>query len=74
MMKKQIGANEMRRLAILLEKELKGLGFALFVFEFIKPGISNYISNAMREDMIIALEEKLKIFKNQQDFKTPEEN
>lgn len=73
-MSKQIGANEMRRLAALLEKELKGLGFALFVFKFKEPGMSNYISNAVREDMMIALEEKLRIFKNQQDFKTPEEN
>lgn len=40
------------------------IGFALFCFEFNKPGISNYISNANRNDMIEALEETLKRFKN----------
>lgn len=73
-MSNQIGAAKMRQLAGILSDELKGLGFALFVFEFKAPGIANYISNAQREDMITALEEKLKRFKNQEDFKTPEEN
>ena len=62
-----------------LDKELQRvngekLGFAVFVFEFGKPGIANYISNAPREDMITALEEKAKIFKEKRDFGSPTGN
>jgi hypothetical protein len=32
-------------------------GFCLLVFGFNAPGISNYVSNAKREDMIKALRE-----------------
>lgn len=35
----------------------KGMGFALLVFDFHEPGISNYVSNASRKDMILALRE-----------------
>jgi len=41
-------------------------GFALIVFDFNKPGISNYVSNAKREDMVVALRETAdRIEKNQ---------
>lgn len=70
----QVGAEKMRKIGQLLKEQLPGLGFALFTFEFNKPGMSNYISNASRDDMIIALEETVARFKQQQDFKTPEEN
>lgn len=70
----QIDGSGMRKLANRLKKEIPGLGFALFVFEFHKPGISNYISNAQRDDMIKALEETLARLKGKQDFPTPEHN
>ena len=70
----QIGAEQMRELARLIEPRIKGLGFALFVFPFKEPGISNYISNADRNDMIKALKEKVKRFENMEDFPTPETN
>ena len=58
----------------IIEEKIKGYGFALFVFPFSEPGISNYISNVERDNMIKALEEKISIFKNKKGFKTPEEN
>jgi hypothetical protein len=64
----------MRKLGERLKKEIPGLGFALFVFEFYEPGMANYISNAQRADMIKALEETLARLKSKQDFKIPEEN
>jgi hypothetical protein len=73
-MSRQIGAAQMRKIGKRLEKELPGLGYALFVFEFFRPGVANYISNAQRADMIKALEETLDRLKGGQDFKTPEEN
>lgn len=72
-----IGAAEMRILGAMLEDEIprsSGIGFALLVFPFNQPGVSNYISSAQRADMIKALEETLIRFKNKEDFKTPEEN
>lgn len=72
-----IEANTMRELAQIIEKKIGGrqeFGFALFVFPFNSPGISNYISNATRETMIKALMEKLEIFIEGGDFQTPESN
>lgn len=43
-------------------------GFCLLTFEFNRPGISNYVSNAKREDMIRALEETLLRLKNKEDI------
>lgn len=40
-----------------LEETFPGYGFALIVFEFDAPALSNYISNAQRPDMIKALRE-----------------
>jgi len=51
----------LRRLATIIDGTLEGhlgkMGFALVVFEFDKPGLGNYISNAQRADMITALRE-----------------
>lgn len=69
-----IGAGQMREIAALIRNEIPGLGFALFVFEFGKAGISNYISNAQRSDMILALKEKIKILEEGKDFPTSETN
>ena len=38
-------------------KGRRRLGFAVLVFEFNKPGIANYASNAKREEIIAALRE-----------------
>ena len=65
---------KMRLLAKNISRQIPGMGFALFVFEFNEPGISNYISNADRDSMIKALEETLERFKNNQVFITPERN
>lgn len=67
-------ANKMRKIGKLVQDEVPGMGFAVFVFPFHEGGISNYISNAERKDMITMLEETLERFKKQQDFKTPEGN
>lgn len=56
----------MNSVANFLSSIFDKLGFALFVFEFNKSGISNYISNADRETMIKALEETLMRFKTRE--------
>lgn len=71
-MEEPTGAKKMRDIAALLSKELKGLGFALVVFEFGKEGASNYISNAKRENMTKALFEAAYRLKADEDYKTPE--
>lgn len=43
----------------MMQAVFPGLGFCLLVFEFNKPGISNYISNVERESMIEALKESV---------------
>jgi hypothetical protein len=73
-MSDQIGAEAMRQLGRKIKDMIPGLGFALIVFEFHKPGLSNYLSNARREDMIKALEETLARWKSNEEYKTPEEN
>lgn len=50
-----------------LTEQFGGKGFALIVFEFAKPGISNYISNAKRADMITALRETADRLERNQD-------
>jgi hypothetical protein len=40
-----------------LRDNLGEMGFALVIFEFNTLGVGNYISNAKREDMIVALRE-----------------
>lgn len=44
------------------------VGFALLVFEFHKPGIGNYISNAKRADMVKALRETADRLEKKQDI------
>ena len=73
-MAKQIGGQEMRDLADKIKKEIPGLGFAIFVFEFHNPGMSNYISNGQREDMIKALKETIERLEKGHDYPTPERN
>lgn len=69
------GAAFMRALAEMIGAVIpKGWGFALIVFPFERPGISNYVSNAQRPDMIQALHETVKRLESKQDFSTPEEN
>ncbi len=58
---------------IIGEKIPKEFGFALLVFPFHSPGISNYISNAQRDDMIKALRETADRLEKRQDFPTPSE-
>jgi hypothetical protein len=70
-----IGGQFMRNIAKRIQSKLpSGFGFCLIVFPFNKPGIANYISNAKRETMIEALEEKIKVLKSKGDFQTPDEN
>ncbi len=64
----------MRQLGKMIQKKVKGLGFALIVFPFYDAGMSNYISNAEREDMIKALRETADRLESKQDFITPESN
>lgn len=67
--------------AQLMRKALKrvidlipGYCITILVSEFNKPGMSNYISNGNREDMIKALKETADRLERGQDIKTPEEN
>lgn len=71
---KQIGGAEMREIATMIKNKIPGLGFALLVFQVECPGMSNYISNCDRGDMIKAMEETLERWKKGQDFPTPERN
>jgi hypothetical protein len=69
------GAQFMRILAQIISHSLpKDWGFALIVFPFSQPGISNYISSGERETMILALKETVLRLESRQDFNTPEEN
>ena len=71
----QVDGQKMRDLAQGLKKELPGWGFALFVFKFDDGGgMTNYISNAMREDMISAIEEQLASLKRGRDIQTTNNN
>lgn len=47
----------MNAIAEVLSEALEGQGFALLVFDFGDKGRMNYISNARREDMIVAMKE-----------------
>jgi len=49
-------------------------GFAIIVFPFNDLGISNYISNANRSDMIKTLRETADRIEKNQTFETPENN
>ena len=43
-------------------------GFALIIFDFNQPGVSNYVSNAKREDMVAALRETANRLEKNQDI------
>lgn len=58
----------MRETAKELEAKFKGFGFCLLVFEFNRPGISNYISNTERKSMIESLRETADRLEKNQDF------
>lgn len=51
-----------------IEEQFGKMGFALIVFEFNSPGISNYVSNAKRGDMITALRETADRLEKNQDI------
>lgn len=69
------GAAWMRAIADCIREVLPdGWGFALIVFPFHRPGITNYISTGERESMIKALRETVERLEKKQDFPTPEEN
>ncbi len=67
-----VDGQKMRDLADMVKDEIPGIGFALLVFDFNTAGMSNYISNAQRDDMILALRETLKRFEEGRTFPTPE--
>lgn len=46
-------------------------GFTILVYPFCNPGVSNYISNARREDMVNMLRETADRLENKEDFETP---
>ncbi|MGB5818844.1 MAG: hypothetical protein WBG90_05115 [Saonia sp.] len=52
----------------------KGFGLCILIFPFHDPGISNYISDAQRPDMIKMLRETADRLEKRQDFKTLEAN
>lgn len=70
-----VDGQKMRDLADGLKKQLPGYAFALLVFQVDElGGVTNYISNAKREDMITAMEAQLISLKKGKDFKTPNSN
>lgn len=73
-MAKQVDAEKMKQMARMISKEIPGLGFCLLTFDFKSVGMSNYISNAKREDMIKALFECAERLKRGKDFMTPTDN
>lgn len=44
------------------------MGFTLLIFEFDKPGVSNYIGNGQKEDIIKSLAEAAERLKNNEDI------
>ena len=51
-----------------LNEQFGKKGFMLVVFDFHQPGISNYISNAQRAEMITTLRETADRLENNQDI------
>ena len=62
--------NFARELSEVLDKlHGKHIGFTLITFDYDDPnGATNYISNADREDMILALGELIKVLKDHKDM------
>jgi len=71
-MSTKVDGQKMRDLADMVNAKIPGIGFALLVFDFDTAGMTNYVSNAIREDMVLALRETLKRFEEGQTFPTPE--
>lgn len=70
-----IDGAHMRKLADMIKSQIPGFGFTLLVFEFgDETMMSNYISNANRQDMIKALKEMINVLEDHKDFQTPEGN
>lgn len=70
----QIDGQKMRDIADYIGKEVAGHGFALIVFPFGSPGLSDYISNSNRRDMIKTLRETADRLEKRMPSKTPENN
>jgi hypothetical protein len=49
--------DSMNRVGSILGEVFEGRGFALLVFDFGPDGMMNYLSNASREDMLVAMRE-----------------
>ena len=70
-----MSAKAMRKMGSKIDKMLPNdFGYALLVFPYHKPGVSNYISSANRSDMIKVLRETADRLEKNQDFQTPEDN
>jgi coenzyme F420-reducing hydrogenase alpha subunit len=72
----KIGAQEMRNIADTIKERIgdKTIGFALVTFDFGEGGITNYISNAKRDDMMKYFEELLNKWQSENELPTFEEN
>jgi len=57
----KIGAQEMRNIAEMIVQRIddKSVGFVLLTFDFGEGGLTNYISNAKRKDIVKYFEELL---------------
>lgn len=65
----------MKKMGEYVQKLLpKDFGFALIVYKFKEAGVSNYISNGERSDMIKALREIADRLDKNQTFETPKDN
>lgn len=71
-MSKAVDGQKMRHLASMVKEEIPGVGFAILVFDFGGPGVANYVSNAAREDMVLALKETASRLEAGMTFPTPE--
>ncbi len=70
-----MSAKAMKKMASRVNKLLpKDFGYTILVFPFNNLGVSNYISNANRSDMIKVLRETADRLEQKEDFETPENN
>jgi hypothetical protein len=72
----KIGAQEMRNIASMVKDRIndKDVGFVVVTFDFDKQGITNYVSNGKRDDMIKYFRELLSKWESEMPLKTIEEN
>jgi len=72
-MSTRVDGQSMRDIAQMVDAMLpSGVGFALLVYEHEEVGMSNYISNSQRGDMIKALRECANKLEAGMSFPTPE--